>query len=116
MRSSLVNVAGPTPQRRETGSGARNAASVPGSTTSTPSGLARSLASLARNLVEATPTDRHSPLSASTRRRMVAAIAAGAPSMRRAPATSMNASSIDSCSTSGEIDARIAITSWLLST
>ena len=58
MRSSFVRVAGPTPHSRDTGSGARNACSVPGTTASTPSGLARSLASLARNFVEATPTDQ----------------------------------------------------------
>ena len=53
--ASLRSVAGPTPHRRRAGSGWRNSSSVPGSTTSRPSGLARSLASLASSLVVATP-------------------------------------------------------------
>jgi len=53
----------------------------------------------------------------STRPRMVAAIEAGVPSMRRAPATSMNASSIDNCSTSGDTDRQDPpVTSRLFST
>ena len=51
---------GPTPQRRATGSGGRNSAG-PGATTSSPSGLARSLASFAGSLVVATPTDAAEP-------------------------------------------------------
>jgi len=109
-------VAGPTPQSRDTGNGAKNICSVPGSTTSTPSGLARSLASFARNLVDAAPTDRQRPASSSTRPRIVVAMSRGSPSMRRAPATSRNASSMESCSTSGEIDASTDMTSRLLST
>ena len=54
---SAAAVDGPTPHRREIGSGARNAASLPGSTTTRPSGLRRSLAILATSLVEATPTE-----------------------------------------------------------
>ncbi len=53
---SLPAVTGPTPQSRSTGSGCRNASSPSGGTTSRPSGLATPLATLARNLVRATPT------------------------------------------------------------
>ena len=57
-------VCGPTPHRREIGSGARNDASSPGGTTTRPSGLRRSDPILATSLVRATPTEavsRNSP-------------------------------------------------------
>ena len=47
----------PTPHSRRISSGARNAASSPGSTTTRPSGLRRSDAILATSLVVATPTE-----------------------------------------------------------
>ena len=53
---SLRSVTGPTPHRRPTGSGCRNSSSWSGSTTSSPSGLATPLATLARNFVRAMPT------------------------------------------------------------
>ena len=53
---SLAAVTGPTPHSRSTGSGCRKASSPSGGTTSSPSGLATPLATLARNLVRATPT------------------------------------------------------------
>ena len=54
---SAAAVCGPTPHRREIGSGARKAASSPGGTTTRPSGFRRSEAILATSLVAATPTD-----------------------------------------------------------
>ena len=53
---SLSAVFAPTPQSRRTGSGCRNANSRSGGTSSSPSGLASWLATLARNLVRAMPT------------------------------------------------------------
>ena len=63
----LARSPGRRPRAASTGSGCRNASSVPGSTTSRPSGFARSLASLARSFVVATPTDAVSPVSARMR-------------------------------------------------
>jgi len=63
-----VAVFSPTPHNREIGSGSRNSTSVPGSTTTSPSGLRRSLAIFATSFVVATPTDavsRTSPRIAS---------------------------------------------------
>ncbi len=100
-RSSRFLVAGPTPQSRVTGSGWRNSSSVPGSTTSMPSGFAMSLASFASSFVVAAPTDAVSPVSARIRRRSNAPISGPVPSDRRAPATSRNASSTEIGSTSG---------------
>ena len=71
---AAARVAGPTPHSRSTVSGCRNSSSWPGSTTRRPSGLARSLASLASCLVAATPTDAVRPVSARTRRRISAPI------------------------------------------
>ena len=56
----------PTPQSRSTGSGCRNASSAPGGTTRRPFGLATALATLARNLVRATPTVMGRPTRRST--------------------------------------------------
>ena len=60
---SAAAVRSPTPHSREIGSGARNAASSPGGTTTSPSGLRRSEPILATSLVAATPTDAVSPTS-----------------------------------------------------
>ena len=91
-RSSLASVAGPTPHSACTGSGCRKARVSAGSTTATPEpdgarwatalGLAASEASLATNLVPATPTEQVRPSSASTRSRMWAAICGAGPSRR----------------------------------
>ena len=62
-RCSFSAVTAPTPQSRSTGSGSRNACSRSGSTTSSPSGLLTALATFARNLVRATPTEIASPTS-----------------------------------------------------
>jgi hypothetical protein len=66
-----------------------------------PVGLASPEASLATNLVDATPTEQVTPCSSATRSRICAAICAGEPSRRIEPETSRNASSSDSGSTSG---------------
>jgi len=72
--------------------------------------LQRAEASLATNLVGATPTEQVSASSSLTRARMPAAIAAGRPCSRAVPATSRNASSSERGSTSGVTSRRIAIT------
>jgi hypothetical protein len=110
---SLADVTGPTPQRRSTGSGCRNASSRSGGTTRSPSGLATALATLARNFVRATPTVMGSPTSWRTVRRRRAAISAGVPARRRRPPTSRNASSTDSPSTSGVVCSKTANTALL---
>ena len=79
-------------------------------TTSSPSGLDRVEASLARNFVGATPTEQVMPCSSAIRARIHSPIQAGRPSRRQAPPTSRNASSMDSGSTSGVIDRNTAIT------
>ena len=100
---SLRAVTGPTPHRRSTGSGWRNASSPSGGTTSSPSGLATPLATLARNFVRATPTVIGIPTCASTSRRSRSAIPRGVPQTRCMPRTSRNASSIDMPSTTGVV-------------
>ena len=62
------------------------------------------------NFVDATPTEQVSRCSSKIRRRMPAAISAGRPSSRTAPATSRNASSSESGSTSGVTSRKIAMT------
>ena len=47
----------PTPHSRPTGSGDRNSPSLPGATTTSPSGFSSSDATLATNLFAATPTE-----------------------------------------------------------
>ena len=76
---SLPAVTGPTPQSRSTGSGWRNASSPSGGTTSSPSGFATPLATLARNFVRATPTVIGRPTRSRTSRRSRTAISAGVP-------------------------------------
>ena len=83
--------------------------------TSSPSGLATPLATLARNFVRATPTVIGRPTLASTSRRSRAAISAGVPAIRRSPPTSRNASSIDSPSTSGVVSSNTSNTALLAS-
>ena len=94
-------VACPAPQRASTGSGCRNSRARSGGTTSRPSGLPRVEASLARNLLPATPTVRARPASSRTRSRSSLAAATASPNSARAPRTSRNASSRASGSTSG---------------
>ena len=98
---SFIAVAGPTPQRRSTGSGWRKASSFPGGTRSSPSGFATPLATLARNFVRATPTVTGMPTRSRTSRRRRWAISMGVPAIRRIPRTSRNASSMERPSTSG---------------
>jgi hypothetical protein len=74
--------------------------------------LQRVEAILATNLVGATPTEQVMPCSATTRARMLLAIAAGVPSRLSAPETSRKASSSASGSTSGVIAPKIAMTSF----
>ncbi len=59
----------PTPQMLRTGRGCRKSSSPPMGIASRPSGFAAALATLARNLVEATPTLSGRPTSSLTRRR-----------------------------------------------
>ena len=84
---SLAAVTRPTPQSRSTGSGCRNSSSPSGGTTSRPSGLATPLATLARNLVRATPTVIGSPTSLAHAARAAARRSrAGVPEIRSQPA------------------------------
>ncbi len=108
-------VTGPTPQSRSTGSGCRNASSRSGGTTSSPSGLATPLATLARNFVRATPTVIGSPTRSRTSRRSRTAISTGVPTLRSIPRTSRNASSIERPSTSGEASSNTRKTALLAS-
>src|SRR6266542_579336 len=78
-------VAGPTPQSASAGSGWRNSSERLGGTTNSPSGLPLVEASLARNLLPATPIVRVSPVSSGTRARSSLAISTAPPSSRRAP-------------------------------
>ena len=98
---SACSVTRPTPQRRETGSGARNSAVVPGGTQTRPSGLPRSEAIFAAILQSAIPAETTSPVPARTSRFTAAAMASGAPCSARLAVTSRKASSRESGSTSG---------------
>ncbi len=100
-RLSFSAVASPIPHTASTGNGCRKSSSSSGSTTSRPSGLHARLATLARNFVRATPTETTSPVSASTSARRRVAISTGGPRIRRTPATSRKASSIEIGSTLG---------------
>ena len=88
----------------------------PGGTTSSPSGFATALATLARNFVQATPTVTGSPTCSRTRRRSLFAISVGVPAKRSSPRTSRKASSIDSFSTSGEVSSNTSSIALLAST
>ena len=81
-----------------------------GGTTTTPSGLARRLASLASDTVAATPTEQVMPCSSWTTARRCSAIASGLPSRRADPRTSRNASSRETASTSGVTRRKVSIT------
>ena len=96
---SFAAVTAPTPHTRSIGSGWRKASSSSGGTTRSPSGLATPLATLARNLVLATPTEIRRPTCSRTSRRSCTAISVGVPAIRHKPLTSRNASSIDRPST-----------------
>jgi hypothetical protein len=63
--------------------------------------------------VLATPTDAVSPTSARTAALIAVAIAGGGPKSASDPATSRNASSIETCSTRGVYRPRISITARL---
>ena len=112
---SLPAVTGPTPHTRSTGSGCRKASSPPAGTSSSPSGLATALATLARCFVVAIPIVIGSPTSSSTRRLSRTAMSRGEPAILRMPRTSRNASSIDSPSTSGVVSRKISNTALLAS-
>ena len=84
-----------------TASGCRNSSTSAPGTTRMPSGLLVVEASLATNLVVATPTEQVRPYCSRMSARISWPMAAGRPSRRMAPLTSRNASSRDSGSTSG---------------
>ena len=99
--ASFALVAGPTPHISSTGKSWRNASSVAGSTTTSPSGLATCEAILARCLVPRHADRDGKAELVRTRRRIAAAISAGVPKRCVQPATSAKASSIEIRSTSG---------------
>lgn len=82
----------------------------PGGTSTTPSGLARRLASLATDTEAATPTEQVMPCSSWMTARSCSAICRGVPSRRMEPRTSRNASSRESTSTSGVTRRKFSIT------
>ena len=111
-RPSLASASssfGPTPHSRRTGSGARNAASVPGGTTTRPSGLRMSEATLATSFEVATPTEAVSAVSSRIACFSLRAIVSPEPSARALPVTSRNASSIETGSTRSVKRPRIAM-------
>ena len=81
-----------------------------GRTTTTPSGLALRLASLATDTDAATPTEQVIRCSSWMVERSRSAITRGGPSSRTAPLTSRNASSCDITSTSGVTRRKVSIT------
>ena len=81
-----------------------------GGTTTTPSGLARRLASLATEIDAATPTEQVMPCSSWIVARSCSAICRGEPSRRVEPRTSRNASSSETTSTSGVTRRKFSIT------
>ena len=104
----------PTPHSRAIGSGARNVASSPGGTTTSPSGLRRSDAILATSFVVATPDGGRQPDLVGDRRLDRGGRSLGpSPNSARDPVTSRKASSIEIGSTSGVNRRRIAMTSRL---
>ena len=72
----------PTPHSSPTSSGCRKEVIASGGTTTTPSGLARRLASLATDTDAATPTEQVMPCSSWTTARSCSAISSGLPSRR----------------------------------
>ena len=115
MVASRCALFGPTPHRRATGSGARNAAPPPGGTATWPFGFARSDAILAVSFASAMPADAGSPSSLAMRPRIRAAMSAGEPNSCSDAVTSRNASSSDSGSTSGVTEHRMSNTRALTS-
>ncbi len=112
-------VAGPTPGITVTCIGRSSSTSVPGGTTTRPSGLSRSLATFAMNLDVPIPTDAVSPPVTSTirpRSSSANAVTSGT-SRPGSPACSRstNASSSESGSTSGETVRSSSITRRLVS-
>ena len=111
---SRCAVAGPTPGITVTCIGARNSASVPAGTTTTPSGLSRSLAIFAISLDVPAPTDAvRPPLAfwiAAFRSSAMACTSSTVSSLSPAADRSTNASSSDSGSTSGDSARICAIT------
>ncbi len=97
--ASASSIFGPTPQSRRTGSGARKAASVPGGTTTRPSGFCMSEAILATSFEVATPTEAVSPVSSRIAALSFRPISTPDPIARALPVTSRNASSIETGST-----------------
>ena len=93
------------------GSGARNSGSRPGGTTTMPSGFSSSEATLAMNLLAASPAEAVSPVSVRMRALMRRTASGGGPHSVCVPVRSTNASSTDTGSTSGEKSARIAMIS-----
>ena len=81
-----------------------------GGTTTTPSGLARRLASLATEIEAATPTEQSIPCSSWIVARSCSAICTGLPSRRHEPRTSRNASSSETTSTRGVIRRKFSMT------
>jgi hypothetical protein len=75
--------------------------------------LATPLATLARNLVLATPTVMGRPTRSRTSWRRRTAISAGVPEIRHSPPTSRNASSMESPSTSGVVCRKTSNTALL---
>ena len=118
-RRSRSAVAGPTPGITLTLIGRSRSRSVPGGTTTRPSGLSRSEAILAMNFEEPRPTDAVSPpvASATRARRSWANAVTVSTSRSGSPATarSTKASSSESGSTSGEAPRRMPITMPLAS-
>ena len=110
---SLAAVLAPMPHIRSTGSAWRKASSRPLGTTSNPSGLDTALATLARNLVRATPTLIGRPTRSRTAPRRRTAISAGVPAVRHSPLTSRNASSIEMPSTNGVVSSNTSNTALL---
>ena len=77
--------------------------------------MATPLATLARNLVRATPTVMASPTRSCTWARRRTAISVGVPETRRSPPTSRKASSIDMPSTNGVVSSNTSKTALLAS-
>ena len=107
---SAAAIWGPTPHSRPIASGARKAASSPGGTTTSPSGLRRSDAIFATSFVLATPTDAVSCVSSWIASLIRRAAAAPGPHSASVPVRSRNASSMETGSTSGVNRRRIAMT------
>ena len=93
-----------------TGSGAKNFASFPGATHTSPRGFACSLAIFATRRVEASPPEHGREVVAVISRNNLSAAANDGPCIRSVPERSRYASSIDAISTIGEYFERIVAT------